>query len=467
MFRKKPLVPGIENNLKKEHNKVSSSPNTKDVLKSYLYRVSGQIFEQDYESVQAVLLNFGVVAALLLSMLLGLILTVPVEETVSGDILSLSLSSPHFRCHFAPANATSIEICSPNYTIALFGTTNRTIICNDGPKIAKNYTAVSGGWTISQTNIDMFYCTAPNFASIIRTPGANTWLDRGPTGGNFLLPEHTEGCSSSTFKEAYRVAKTISDDDYMEYMMEETTASDSVGNWFGKDFEVNKFWWCRPSSLMASDGFKAILMMMLALFFDLYLLISLTFTSASTNPSEMRLWWSSGGVVGALLVLYLILTGTVHFVWSLMFLVVLRFPFPFDQMMFNLDCVTTFKTYGLNVGIYVLIVHFFFVRMWTILRPLFKSNEKDQQACIEIKEIEDEGNRKLLQKENVDVRKLKPFLDDTLVLNSLLLDAGIKTLGDRLEIIATLKTIDRENTEGSLNNAIHTEHPPIPEIGVV
>jgi len=51
---------------------------------------------------------------------------------------------------------------------------------------------------------------------------------------------------------------------------------------------------------------------------------------------------------------------------------------------------------------------------------------------------------------NVDARKLIPYLNDTLVINSLLLDAGIKTLGDRLEIITTLRTIDRENAETDL-----------------
>ena len=51
-----------------------------------------------------------------------------------------------------------------------------------------------------------------------------------------------------------------------------------------------------------------------------------------------------------------------------------------------------------------------------------------------------------------------PYLNDTLVIDSLLLKAGIKTLGDRLDIITTLKTIDRENAETCFQGA----GPPSP-----
>jgi len=57
---------------------------------------------------------------------MGLILTVPVEESVRGDILHLSHTSFRF---------STIELCNREHTIALFGTTNVTIICNDGPSV--------------------------------------------------------------------------------------------------------------------------------------------------------------------------------------------------------------------------------------------------------------------------------------------------------------------------------------------
>ena len=58
-------------------------------------------------------------------------------------------------------------------------------------------------------------------------------------------------------------------------------------------------------------------------------------------------------------------------------------------------------------------------------------------------------NRKLLQEEKLDARTLMAFLDDTILLNSVLFEAGIKTSGERLKIIMTLKTIERESNKGN------------------
>ena len=51
---------------------------------------------QDFDSAQSILTNLGVVAALMLSVLIGVVVTMPDEESLRGDILHLSLSSPHF-----------------------------------------------------------------------------------------------------------------------------------------------------------------------------------------------------------------------------------------------------------------------------------------------------------------------------------------------------------------------------------
>jgi len=221
MLRRRATRSQNNDSTEEEHAEDKKFSESKTVLWRCLHAIYGvpkKLLDQDSESVQSILLNFGIVAALLLSILLSLILTVPVEETVRGDILSLSLSSPHFRCRFAPSNATAIEICSPNFTIAVFGTTNRTIICKDGPSLSKNL-----------TTFDLFYCVSGNFGNLVRTPGNFNWLKRAPTGGNPFVPQHKEGCSSITFKEAYLVAKNVQDDDYIEYMMEESTASDTGG----------------------------------------------------------------------------------------------------------------------------------------------------------------------------------------------------------------------------------------------
>ena len=64
------------------------------------------LLDQDYESVQAILLNLGIVAALLLSIIVSLLLTVPTEESARGDIefvpdqCPLPLSLCATKCHY-------------------------------------------------------------------------------------------------------------------------------------------------------------------------------------------------------------------------------------------------------------------------------------------------------------------------------------------------------------------------------
>lgn len=58
-------------------------------------------------------------------------------------------------------------------------------------------------------------------------------------------------------------------------------------------------------------------------------------------------------------------------------------------------------------------------------------------------------SRKLLQEENLDIQTLMSMLNDMDLFHSALKEAGIQTSGERIKIIMTLKTIDRENREGA------------------
>jgi len=64
-------------------------------------------------------------------------------------------------------------------------------------------------------------------------------------------------------------------------------------------------------------------------------------------------------------------------------------------------------------------------------------------------------NRKLVQKEKLHARTLIAFLNDTILL--VLHKAGMKTSVERLEIIMTLKTMDRGQKEGTHFNI--SEYP--------
>jgi len=353
-----------------------------------LLRYIQESLSQDYEGAQSILTSFGIVAALLLSILLSLIMTVPIEESVLGDILSLSLSSPHFRCHFV-GDANTIEICSESFTIALFGTTNATIICNDvGPSMTRR-----------NNGYHPFYCATDIPRAI--GGGGTSWA-RPSTTSSSSANATKDGCASRSFKEAYQVATNISDSSYLEYLMQEIPASNiDSQSWFGWP---GKFSNCQPSARLNSLGLKALLFLMLSLFWDLYLLVSLTFSSASICSVQMNLWWSSFGCVGTLLVFAMLLAGTIHFLYSLEYLVMIRNPSPYDQLIYKTDFMDTFVIFGIWVSLILIIMHNVGMHLfsnWSSIRQLWTrscqiQNDIDatiKPQCEEIEEIRNAANR--------------------------------------------------------------------------
>mmetsp|Transcript_31831 Transcript_31831/g.46522 ORF Transcript_31831/g.46522 Transcript_31831/m.46522 type:complete len:504 (-) Transcript_31831:103-1614(-) len=458
MLRRKLHAAGnstVKNSEQEHESDNKDSPHIKKrFLGRYLYAGAKIIFEQNYENVQSILLNFGIMAALLLSILIALIMTVPVEESARGDILALSHNSFRFRCHFASLNTSStIELCSREHTMALFGTTNATIICKDGPGLLMTRIKVlaRSDLTRLEDNIlaNAFHC--------------NMWWH---LNSQKLNPNLTSACSSSLAKTDFQVANSITNEAYMEFMAGELPTRDTTGMWFGAGWnaELPFYHGCRPSAGLSSAGFRSMFFLLVALFLDLYLIGSLSFSAAHRNESEMILWWSSGGVVGTIAVVVMILDGTINFIWAITAVVQFRFPFPYDQFQYQDSFSGTF----LNITIWTLgpIVgaHFIVVRLvGGLCLPLIstESVKDDSDAagpCIEITEIQDVTNRKLLQKENLDKRTLVALLNDTSLLNSTLKDAGIQTSGERIKIIMNLQTIERGNGEG---NNLHNVRRPL------
>jgi len=91
-------------------------------------------------------------------------------------------------------------------------------------------------------------------------------------------------------------------------------------------------------------------------------LVSLTFTSASTNASEMNRWWLFDGNVGTLVVLTIVLTGTGVLLFCLEYLEIIRFPFPYYQSMFKINFKDRSRDCGLTFSLILVGVHFLLVR---------------------------------------------------------------------------------------------------------
>ena len=181
----------------------------------------------------------------------------------------------------------------------------------------------------------------------------------------------SDGCSTTTFEEAYKVANGVSHEQFLEYVMTVSNASLPGRNSL---FQEDDFQMCRPSQRVAKFGFQAVLYLMFALFWSLYLLVSLTFTEARNNMKEMRIWWWSGGLVGTLCVLGFLLSGVKLFLTALEYVVVIRFPIPFDQFKYKVDTMDTFRVYGITCPLIIAALHFVMVRVWSVLWPESKKD---------------------------------------------------------------------------------------------
>ena len=77
------------------------------------------------------------------------------------------------------------------------------------------------------------------------------------------------------------------------------------------------------------------------------------------------------------------------------------------------------------------------------------------RVCAEIRAIDSAVHRLKLQQSLLDFDTLRPFLDDHLLIDSMLTDAGISVPGDRLKILATLKSLRGRDVQDD-----QTEGPP-------
>jgi hypothetical protein len=174
--------------------------------------------------------------------------------------------------------------------------------------------------------------------------------------------EIMRGCSRNTFKQAYSVAKGISDDHYFEYLMSESHASLSPDSGLESWFQHDVHSWCRPSSIVSKYGFRATLYLMFSLFWDLFLLVSLSFSNGRLDQQEMNSWWRSGGFAGVLCILGFLLQGTTDCLTALEFIVIIRFPVPFDQLKFNVDSMDVFFWFGIIFPLVIVGIHYVLVR---------------------------------------------------------------------------------------------------------
>jgi len=182
----------------------------------------------------------------------------------------------------------------------------------------------------------------------------------------------------------------------MEFVARELPSMSTSGKLFPGAGNL-KYDVCRLSTALSNFGFNSMFFSLVALFLDLHLLISLSSTSVLEGRPEIILWFSSGDV-GTIAVVVLILKGTVYFPYTLEYLVRIRFPFAYDQVLYSRHFMDMFtfivvQILGPVIGVHFVLVRFFGSSWLLIYTKCVKDESNNTESCAEIMEIPDETNR--------------------------------------------------------------------------
>ena len=173
----------------------------------------------------------------------------------------------------------------------------------------------------------------------------------------------SHGCTARAFQLAERVASTVSDPDYLEFVYSWQADDDGVipdAAYRIHQIEVT-------STQIAKNGFRACYQLMAVVFLSLYGIISLSVTDAESNQAEMNLWWLLGGVAVVASALVLTIDGCRLFMIALEYVIVLRFPLQTQHVVWKVSIMDLFKNTWLQAVPIVLGIHYAVIRLLSVL----------------------------------------------------------------------------------------------------
>ena len=350
------------------------------------------------DTVISLLTNMGVVSALLASLLFGIVMTIPHEETMLGDKRFLSISSLAFRCQFADWSdpGMTLEICSPELTVLNVqkAISPMDVSCNDGKDWLDQRCQMElcDRSEFLESNNEFDAEDKARMQASFRSVGDVLRVLNGNKLGHAVVRlagrPSSHGCTARAFQLAEHIASAVSDADYMDFVY--SSQADEHGRITGTD---SKGWNLGiTSTKIALYGFSACSKLMAVVFLSLFGIISLSATDAAVNEAEMNLWWLLGGCAVVLAAMYLTIHGCVDFMIAVEFVIVLRFPLWTQHALWKDDIMDPFVTTWLKVLPALLAIHYVVTRVLSVVlvrhankaRKSAHVNQAREQATIEM-----------------------------------------------------------------------------------
>jgi len=364
------------------------------------------IFGQSFDTIISIITNVIVFQALLAGLTVSVLLTIPADEFITGDIVFMAHTSRNFRCIFSPSS--SYDICSGpgNFSVAACqerGAAHK-IGCEDHdiPRMI-----MVGGCDI---------------ANLIESRTIANSVDK----AQFLLwLSKTLFAGRKDVNTQYLGGTPVLSADFFPYALADSGL-------------------CLPSMQVAWFGFSCIYHTMLTIFVSLFLFLSVSLSRSRENSTERFYWWFPVGIIFILFVFVELFLSAQYFIYYAEYVIAIRFPYLqqsslWKQMMVKYGYLGSSQDslwqISFAVCLPLILAHFILVRTIGTLQPLMRrsTGKVDAQEVDIASEFE-----AFLDRSGLDIETLRSTGSD-LLLREEMICAGVTSPKDRLRMIRHIR----------------------------
>jgi hypothetical protein len=253
-------------------------------------RIIQHLLEQTYENITSLITNIIVIEALLAGLTMSILLTIPADEFINGDIVAMAHNSRNFRCRFAPDSKYDLCYGKANYSVS--------------------------------------FCEARGAATRIA-------CDYQDTARMLLVGK----CEVANLVESRKIASSVDKERFLEYLAETLYAgrtnvsaplylggTPAASNVFSGDLikETNV---CLPSMNVAFYGYSCVFHTMVTLFVSLFLFLSINLSKCREDCIERFYWWCPVGMAFILFTFAELMNSTYNFILYAEYVIAIRFPY--------------------------------------------------------------------------------------------------------------------------------------------
>jgi hypothetical protein len=247
-----------------------------------------QVFAQNFQTIVSIITNIAVFQTLLAGLTITILLTIPSDEFINGDIVSMAYCSRSFRCRFAPNSTFDICFGPGNFSEAACRLRDAALKIGCENDVFRSVLVGD--------------CEKANLVESRRI--ANS-VDK----ASFLLwVDQTLFAGRINTNADYTGGTAVPSDEFFSYLIPDAGV-------------------CLPSMRMAYYGFLCIYHTILPMFVSLCLFMSVSLSRSQEDSMERLFWWCPVGLAFVLFVFVELFYSVLYFTYYAEYVIAIRFPY--------------------------------------------------------------------------------------------------------------------------------------------